>query len=231
MTKEFESKNNFEQNLSSETFYTTIGTHLKHLQEHRARTAEKTRSYPATYENYLQLSLNDRLSAAVSIFRGDAPEARWARWRDEMPQQPPTFDISSLSGIEDGSVKASIAHSQGAWTNALNDTHIDKLPHLSIDITTSLDGKYITEHFADLEVLSHYEEKGYKNYTFTHASFQVLERGFKRQPITDPDHPLFRDVVTIVDVGVGILYREKLSAHIAKLGTTTIHATNQEESL
>ncbi len=210
MNKELPSENNFDQSLVSETAQGIITKHANRLKEHREAVVARIQSYPKTYEEYAALDLTSRLKAAVTLFCHEAPDAK--------EKNHFTFDISSLVDTEDEVVQATMAYSQGAWTNALNSTHIDKNPHLAIHLVSSFDGAISIDHLADLEMFSHYEEKGYKSYTFTHNSFAVAERGYINEPrFTDLEHPLFRDVVTIVDVGVAELYKRKLTGHIEKV--------------
>lgn len=210
MNKELHSENNFEQSLTSATVQEIITKHANRLNKHRETVATRIQSYPKTYEAYAALDLTSRLKVAVTLFCHEVPDAK--------EKNDFSFDISSLVGAENKVVQATIAYSQGAWTNALNSTHIDKNPHLAIHLVSSLDGAISSDHLADLEMLSHYEEKGYKSYTFTHNSFQVTEHGYINVPrFTDPEHPLFRDVITIVDAGVAELYKIKLNTRIEKM--------------
>jgi hypothetical protein len=215
MTKENANENNFEQNKSTRPLDDLVNKHVQHLNKIRERVVERTASYPQSISEYKKLELNDRMTAAVSIYRG------------EMSKKDFAFSISDLSSEEYGEIDASVSYSDGEWTNALNDTRIDKLPHLSIHIVTTLNDYYTSDHLADLEKVSHYEEKGYKNYNFTHNTFRVVENGFKKDYISDPEHPLFQDVVKIIDEGVCALYQEKITPRIEKLGSIAIHSTEE----
>ncbi len=162
-------------------------------------------SRPHNFEEYLQLPIADRLAVAQKIYTDTAPTIK----RDGgMIENALTFDISHLSNEANDSVQASVAFAEGSWINEFNTVFITKRPHLKIHVGTPDKGH---EHFADLEFIDHYTESSYKNYKFSHKTYNVINASFD-SPLTgidgvsDFDHPLFIDTIGIVDAGIAEIY-------------------------
>jgi hypothetical protein len=146
---------------------------------------------------------------AASIYSGEVPNCPYRE--DKLPPEPFTFDITSLTDLTSGRVAAQVAYSEGIWTKAprLSSPYISKLPSLKIKVRTTNLGLKTTADFADLEIIGHDPSNG-KKLRASNLSFRVIEKGLSANVITDPTNPLFVDVIRIIDLGIGIIYPEKI---------------------
>jgi len=216
MDKDFDTTNKFEHKSKRESLAKLVAHKMTFLTEWEQKREKKLQSYPRTFEDYSALDLNDRMTAAASIFLNESPRMRRG---EKTPKDAPWFDISELTDEEGVRLYAQIVHSEGSWTNALNDTYVDKLPNLQITVQTYLGNSFITDRLGDLEVVSHYGEG---------PGFRVVGSNYGSKPIDEPEDPLFRDIVAIVDISVADLYRRKLADRIQRLGNIAAHSEDSE---
>ena len=173
--------------------------------EHTEQSNLDINSRPHNFEEYQQLPIASRLAVAQKIYTDAAPTIK----RDGgMIENALTFDISHLSSSTNDSVQASVAFAEGSWINEFNTVFITKRPHLKIHVGAP--GKR-HEHFADLEFIDHYTESSYKNYKFSHKTYNVINSSFDTpltgiDGISDFDHPLFINTISIVDAGIAEIY-------------------------
>ncbi len=201
MTDKIHTGNKFEQNKSSKVFEDFVAKQLSRLDESERTHIERTKNYPATYDEYADLSIEDRLKAAKRILIYEAP--RIGRGGREMPQNALRFDISDLADTSADSVEAIMAYAEGQWTNALNDTYISEHDHIKIHVKTTKDGFSTTSKFAYVMF------NGYRS--------DVYSVSDSAENTDDPNHPLFIDAMRIVDLGIAELYCSKLAARVQKL--------------
>ena len=184
--------------------------HLSQLDDLDKEANERIKTYPASFEDYLGLPLNDKLTLAAAIYSAEVPVSAYRE--DKMPAEPFTFDITSLTDLTSGRVEAQVAFSEGLWTTAprAQKPYFYKLPGLKIKVRTTNRGLMTTAPFAKLEI-SGYDPSNGNNLQAGKLSFGVIEKTSAAKLITDPANPLFVDTVKIIDRGVGLIYQEKIT--------------------
>lgn len=175
---------------------------MEKIKKTEANGVERASKYPSSFDTYIVLPVTDKLRQAVNILVRETPTV--GRGRRDIPNDALEFDISHLANQEMDSLTARIAYAEGDWINALNDTHITEQAHIKILVTTSVDGFRVTS------------SPGRIVHTGWHEDV-FLARGTESDSSNDE---LFGDLVAIVDRGIEILYEQKLTPRIRKLGDT-----------
>lgn len=209
--------------MGTKTLHEIVSGHADAHTEASRRLAERTRSYPATFEEYTKLPQGERFGQAFYIFRHELPAAGYGRSGNRLGNDSFSFSVRHLvpdSGLD---VNASVAYSDGNRSYELNSTHVRKYPHLKVTVSTPSPGHTESTYLADVEERTIYD----RNAEPVSRDFRVLpEPGFGsrgRDYIYDEDNPFFREVAAIVDAGVGEVYSKIISPRIA-LGLMAINS-------
>jgi hypothetical protein len=196
--------------MRSETLRDLVDSQQALFDKTDAEADERATSYPLTYEDYLALPLNDRLTVALNIFKDDAPvtiaSGQYASERSFIfPIEIPEND----TGIQ---TSAKIKYSVGTYSRPSG---------LSVSIVSTRDGYINTAFLGYLKQNVIQRDVWGPNPTIVGREYEVISSFQTMNSTTDPDDQLFKDVIFVVDEGINQIYRARLTSRISKLGKLT----------
>ncbi len=192
--------------MKNETLRDLVDSQQALFDKSDAQADERAASYPLSYEDYLALPLNDRLTIALNVFRDDAPVT--------ISHEQYTSERSFIFPIEISENDMGIQTS--AKVKYSNETH-SRPPGLSISIVSSRDAYTNTAFLGYLRQIYYWGD----NHTIIRREYEVISSFQTMNFTSDPDDQLFKDVVYVIDEGINQIYKARLAARISKLGKLT----------
>jgi hypothetical protein len=190
-------------------------TYLDQLSDLEREAVERARMYPGSFYEYSKLPFEKRLAAAVIILDEEVPNCSYDD--DRMPANPFTYDITQLTTTDAEKVEAQVAYSEGIWTDTADGKNYTKLPNVKIFVRTTDNHRTTTAEFVELEV-SEYDKATLADLNADlQMTFRVTGVGPNGTPTANFEDPLFVTVSKILDIGVRVLYRDRLFRRIKLL--------------
>jgi len=191
--------------MKQESLAGLIGDQLRGFDKLDNDANERARSYPANYEAYSALPVEDRLTVAMGVIRDEKPFNKKDEDSGDRLFCFPIMDEDELAetGVQ---IVAQVAYEA--------ETYRRIYPALVISVETSRDNHIDSSNLATLEQVTGLGP----SHTIVVRGYQVRSAIDFEKVLTDPKGKLFKNVVYVVDKGVAELYKTKLDTRIAKLG-------------
>ena len=188
-----------------------------------AAAVERARTYPKSFAQYQALPAKSKLITAMNIYEHEAP--RYYVVAGKMPDNPFTFDITDISDGHVDRAEAQIVFVEGSDAETPQPIANENYPTLRIYVKSYVGHGFTTGELARVKLV---QELGLgMNLTDVNPTDLFFEvEGYELPTTRDVQDPLFKEIIGVIDRGIGVMYENRLDARIAPLGGLAI--ANQE---